>query len=101
MPVDSPNPGLQIEPAPPVAYRWYHRVTALLFIVFCLEIGVVLLVFPWSEYWDNNFFTTWTPKLRDFWDSSYVRGGVSGLGVVNVFISFTELFRLRRFSKSR
>ena len=101
MSLDTPNPVGQIEQAPAAPYRWYHRVTALLFIVFCLEIGVVLLVFPWSEYWDNNFFTTWTPKLRDFWESSYVRGGVSGLGVVNVFISFTELFRLRRFSKSR
>lgn len=101
MPLESPNPVGQIEQAPAATYRWYHRVTALLFIVFCLEIGVVLLVFPWSEYWENNFFTTWTPGLRDFWESSYVRGGVSGLGVVNVFISFTELFRLRRFSKSR
>jgi hypothetical protein len=24
---------------------------------------------------------------------------VSGLGIVNIFISFSELFRLRRFSK--
>ena len=102
MSLDSPNPVSQIEQeASAPAYRWYHKLTALLFIVFCLEIGVVLLVFPWSEYWDNNFFTTWLPQLRDFWESSYVRGAVSGLGIVNVFISFTELFRLRRFSKSR
>ena len=99
MPLDSSNPVDQLDPA--VSYRWYHKLTALLFIVFCLEIGVVLLIFPWSEYWDNNFFTTWTPTMRDFWDSSYVRGAVSGLGVVNVFISFTELFRLRRFLKAR
>jgi len=102
MSLDAPNQVGQIEQAAPApSYRWYHKLTALLFIVFCLEIGVVLLVFPWSEYWDNNFFTTWAPQLRDFWDSSYVRGAVSGLGIVNVFISFTELFRLRRFSKSR
>ena len=102
MPLDSPNPIEQIEQAPPsIPYRWYHKLSALLFIIFCLEIGVVLLVMPWSEYWDNNFFATWTPSARDLWESSYVRGAVSGLGIVNIFISFTELFRMRRFSKSR
>jgi len=101
MPLNGPDPADQLEQRPAFVYRWYHKVTALLFIVFCLEIGVVLLVFPWSEYWDNNFFATWTPKLRDFWDSSYVRGAVSGVGVLNVFISFSELIQLRRFSKTR
>jgi hypothetical protein len=102
MPLDSPNPTEQIEQAPPaISYRWYHKLSALLFIIFCLEIGVVLLVMPWSEYWDNNFFATWTPSARAFWESPYVRGAVSGLGIVNIFISFTELFRMRRFSKSR
>jgi hypothetical protein len=102
MPLDSPNPAETVEQAPPApAYRWYHKVTALLFIVFCLEIGVVLLILPWSEYWDNNFFATWTPQLRDLWENPYVRGAVSGLGIVNIFISFGELFRLRRFSKPR
>lgn len=102
MPVDSPNPIGQMEQPPPaMTYRWYHKLTALLFILFCLEIGVVLLVMPWSEYWDDNFFASWMPGLHNFWESSYVRGAVSGLGIVNIFISFTELFRLRRFSKSR
>jgi hypothetical protein len=103
MPLDSPTPPIgQIEQAQPApAYRWYHKLTALLFIVFCLEVGVVLLVFPWSEYWDNNFFSNTIPVFRNLWDNAYVRGAVSGLGVVNIYISFSELFRLRRFSKSR
>ena len=97
MSLDTPT-----EQAPPaIVYRWYHKLTALLFIVFCLEIGVVLLVFPWSEYWDNNFFATWAPKLRTYWDSAYMRGAVSGLGIVNVFLAFTEMLRLRRFSKQQ
>ena len=104
MPIESPLPPIgQIEqppPAPPV-YRWYHKASALLFIVFCLEIGVVLLVFPWSEYWDNNFFSTWIPRFKDLWDNSYLRGAVSGVGIINIYISFSELFRLRRFSRSR
>jgi len=96
------KPPKTIEQAPPApVYRWYHKASALLFIVFCLEVGVVLLVFPWSEYWDNNFFANWIPMTRELWDNSYVRGAVSGLGIVNIFISFSELFRLRRFSKQQ
>lgn len=97
MPID---PAGQIEQAAPpaAAYRWYHKAAALLLVVFCLEVGVVLLVLPWSDYWDNNFFSTWIPSFQDLWDNTYLRGAVSGLGVVNVVIAFSELFRLRRFS---
>ena len=77
-------------------YRWYHKMSAVLFITFCLEIGLFLLIFPWTEYWDANFFSA-LPDWRQFWDNMYVRGGVSGLGVVNLYISFVEIFRLRRF----
>ena len=85
----------------PQQYHWYQKISAFLLIIFCLEIGCFLLVFPWmGEAWDNNFFSTWIPKLHDFWDNSYVRGAVSGLGIANIFIAFGELFRLRRFSKS-
>jgi hypothetical protein len=102
MPIDPQTPPVaQIEQAAPdPVYRWYHKTAALLSIVFCLEVGVVLLVFPWSDYWDNNFFATWLPKFHELWGNSYLRGGVSGLGVVNIAIAFGELFRLRRFSKS-
>ena len=61
----------------------------------------MLLVFPWSEYWENNFFSNWIPMARELWDNAYLRGAVSGLGIVNIFISFSELFRLRRFSKQQ
>lgn len=85
-------------PAPPAApqYRWYHKVSAVLFITFCLDIGLFLLIFPWTDYWDNfgAFVRAWRPYL----DNMYVRGAISGLGVVNLYISLGEVFRLRRFS---
>jgi hypothetical protein len=84
--------------APPV-YHWYHKLSAVVFITFCLEIGLFLLVFPWTEYWDGNYFSSVLPQMRDYWNNMYVRGAVSGLGVVNLCISFAELFRLRRFAR--
>jgi hypothetical protein len=86
---------IDLPPAP--RYRWYHKVSAVLFITFCLDIGLFLLIFPWTDYWDNfaAFVRSWRPYL----DTMYVRGGISGFGVVNLYISLGEVFRLRRFSK--
>ena len=58
--------------------------SAVVFITFCLEIGLFLLIFPWTEYWDGNYFSSLLPQLRDYWNNMYVRGAVSGLGVVNL-----------------
>src|SRR5262245_21126167 len=82
-------------------YRWYHKLAALLFIVFCLELGMFLLLFPWSPWWDQNFFSSIVPEWHRYWSNAYARGAVSGLGVLNLYISFLEIFRLRRFSRTR
>jgi hypothetical protein len=84
---------------PRPVYHWYHKMSAVLFITFCLEIGLFLLIFPWTEYWDANFFSALVPDLHQYWDNMYVRGAISGLGVVNLYISFVEIFRLRRFAR--
>lgn len=86
-------------PVPPPVYHWYHKMSAVVFITFCLEIGLFLLIFPWTEYWDANYFSGVFPQLRDYWNNMYVRGAVSGLGVVNLVISFAEILRLRRFAR--
>ncbi len=80
-------------------YRWYHKVGALVYIFFCFEIGVFLLLFPWLDFWQQNFFSGLSPAWYDIWNSPYVRGAISGIGVIDIGISFAELFRLRRFSK--
>jgi hypothetical protein len=80
-------------------YRWYHKMSAVLLITFCLEIGLFLLIFPWTDSWDKNYFAALAPRLRDYWANMYVRGAVSGVGVINLYISLVEVFRLRRFSR--
>src|SRR3954469_23791995 len=97
------EPGPEMLPGPvpvePPAYRWYHKMSAVVFITFCLEIGFFLLVFPWTEAWENNYFSSLIPEWHRWWDNMYLRGGVSGIGAVNLYISFVEVFRLKRFAK--
>ena len=84
-------------PARATGYPWYHKMWAFVFITFCLEIGLFLLIFPWTDYWGDNFFSNLFPQMETLWDNMYVRGAVSGLGVANLWISFAEIFRLKRF----
>jgi hypothetical protein len=80
-------------------YHWYQKVSAVVFITFCLEIGLYLLIVPWTEFWDGNYFSGLWPHMKTYWDNLYVRGAVSGLGAVNLYISLFEIFRLRRFAR--
>jgi hypothetical protein len=83
----------------PPAYRWYHKFSAVVLILLCLEIGLFLLVIPWTEYWDHNYLATLVPDWRQYWANPYVRGAVSGLGVANLYLALAEIFGLKRFRK--
>jgi hypothetical protein len=80
-------------------YRWYHKLSAAVLIALCIEIGLFLLVFPWTGYWVNNYFSSFLPEWRRYWMNLYFRGAVSGLGVANLFLALGEIFRLRRFAR--
>jgi len=92
-----------VEPEPPIEellergkVSWFHKLASLLFIIVCFEVGVFLLVFPWMDYWGNNSIAALSPWVRSVWESAYFRGALSGLGLVNIYISLAEVFRLRR-----
>ena len=82
-----------------VKHTWAHKLGVILFVIVCFEVGVFLLVFPWTQQWDGNSLASLLPGLRDYWTSSYFRGAWSGLGVLNIYISIGELLRLRRTSR--
>jgi hypothetical protein len=83
-------------PPSQVRHTWVHKLGIFLFIVVCFEVGAFLTVFPWTPQWDNNAMANFFPWLRDLWTSSYFRGALSGVGLLNICISFGEISRLRR-----
>jgi hypothetical protein len=73
--------------------------TRLLLVAYFIEAGVLLVVVPWSSFWERNYFVQAWPALEIVIRNYYVRGAVSGLGVVNVCAGLAELsglFSLRR-----
>jgi hypothetical protein len=75
---------------------WYSKLLALCFVIFCFEVGVFLVVFPWLDFWDTNSLSTYSSWLADVWGNPYFRGALSGLGLVNIYISFLEILGLIR-----
>jgi hypothetical protein len=63
----------------------------LLQIVFFFEVGFVLAVVPWSQYWERNYFADSFPLLHEIITNNFVRGAITGLGLVNVAVGVLEL----------
>jgi hypothetical protein len=78
--------------------RWYHKALAVLTAVLIMEIGLFLVIYPWTDYWDDSWFSYLSPAWDRLWMSPYFRGGVTGLGLVNIAIACSEIIGLRRFA---
>jgi hypothetical protein len=76
--------------------RWLHQLGALLFVLFCFELGLMLLTLPWMDSWELNWFATLSPAAHGLWTNSYFRGAVSGIGAFNIFIAISEARRMLR-----
>jgi len=63
------------------------RVVRILVGLICLEAGVLLVFLPWSPYWENNFFLQRFPELIPILLSPFLRGAVTGLGLLDVFLA--------------
>ena len=73
------------------------RLLAVAFILFCFEVGIFLILIPWSKFWDSNLLLEYVSFLRPLVLHNFFRAGVSVLGAIDIFIGVTEL---RYFLKS-
>jgi hypothetical protein len=65
-------------------------VAAILSVLSSLLVGVILAVVPWTTLWDANYLLQPYPAVRALLLSGYVRGTVSGLGLVNIVLALDE-----------
>jgi len=79
-----------------------EKLTVVFFILLCFLVGMMLAIFPWFNMnglgdWGDNFLLAVVsekaglPLLRSAVSSNWVRGAVTGLGILNLFIAFWEL----------
>jgi len=55
-------------------------------------VGLILVIVPWTSLWELNYLLGADPLLRRFLLSPFLRGAVSGLGLVNVALAAYEVW---------
>ncbi|MGO9776330.1 MAG: hypothetical protein ACLPM3_07075 [Terracidiphilus sp.] len=82
--------------APQRIPRWLERAELFLRVLLRMYIGLAICYAPWSRmFWDQNPLFMHFPALENFAAHGAVRGLVSGLGLLNLWIAFQEALRHR------
>jgi hypothetical protein len=95
---DGPAPALEIalDPATQRIPRWLERSELFLRVLLRMYIGLAVCYAPWSPmFWDRNPLFVQFPTLSIYAANGAVRGIVSGLGLLNLWIAFQDAIRHR------
>lgn len=85
-----------------------ERLTVIFFIILCLLLGMYLILAPWDMLfgqWSNNYLLAFVadksgfPVLQRAVASTWFRGAVTGLGVMNILIAAWEVFNFEKSVK--
>jgi hypothetical protein len=77
------------------------KITVIVYILICFEVGILLLILPRTQLWDDNFFLFFLAgKLNASWlpgfvTSGAVRGVVMGLGTLNILAGIWDIYKFR------
>jgi hypothetical protein len=97
-PDSGPGPLPEPQAAPPQhrVPRWLERIELFLRVMLRMYIGLAICYAPWSHtFWDQNPILLQYPWLANIAASGAVRGLVSGLGLLNLWIAFHDAIRHR------
>jgi hypothetical protein len=79
-----------------VAPIWLQRLSLFVLVLFCVYLGVLVMVLPWwPKVWDQNQFIQARPALASVLHTGAMRGLVSGLGLIDIWIGISEAVHYR------
>lgn len=97
MEADGPEPDRAPMPSAP-APVWLQRMSLVVLVLFCFYIGALMAVLPWSpRYWDQNAWLLAHPAVEAVLQMGWVRGLVTGVGLIDIWIGVSELLHYRDF----
>jgi hypothetical protein len=65
----------------------------IIYITFCLELGVFLLIVPWISLWGKNYFVDHYSLVSGISRNYFLRGAVSGLGLADIWLAVYETWQ--------
>ena len=69
---------------------------SLFFAIYCLEAGLFFLVAPWTRMWTVNPLLQHHATLAIWAANPFVRGFISGLGMIHLILGVRDLVTLAR-----
>jgi hypothetical protein len=79
-----------------VAPIWLQRLSLFVLVLFCVYLGVLVAILPWwSRVWDHNLYIEAHPALSVVLHNGAVRGLISGLGLLDIWIGVSEAIHYR------
>lgn len=63
------------------------------YIVFSYLLGITLCMGPWSRLWETNFFID-ALDIRHSAVAGWIRGAISGLGAINLFLALRSIYEV-------
>jgi hypothetical protein len=77
---------------------WLQRMSLVVLAVFCFYIGGLLAVLPWwTRYWAENGWMMGHPAVNVILQRGWVRGLISGIGLLDVWIGISEMIHYRDY----
>ncbi len=77
------------------AQLWARRLGLLVFVLICLELGIALVILPWTHIWTYNNLLLDYPTVRMWAANTFVRGAFSGLGLIDIWLGIWEVVSYR------
>lgn len=73
----------------------------LFFAIYCLEAGLFFVVVPWTVVWTLNPVLHSNLTVAMWADNPFVRGFVSGIGILHLVLGFREMLRIAAARRER
>jgi hypothetical protein len=94
--VESPRTHAPDEEVVTVAPVWLQRTSLFVLVLFCVYLGVLVMILPWwTRVWDHNELIQSRPALAAVLHMGAVRGLISGLGLLDIWIGISEAVHYR------
>lgn len=93
-PVPENQPG---QLAPPVSHPpvWAQRLLLVVEVAIAVWAGMLVMALPWTRLWTENPLLNGWPSIKLILNQSFVRGMISGIGLVDVWMGISDAVHYR------
>jgi len=73
-----------------------RKLLTIIYIAFCLELGIFLFLLPWATFWTKNYFVDHYSLAAGLARNYFLRGAISGVGLADIWMALDEVWQLLR-----